>query len=282
MLITCPNCQSVFKLPDNNNENLKMRCSICTDVFRLGDAIVLEEDAADAKKIKESAEAKNTIEENSSGTFTLNTSLGSKAKKEKGKGMGMFMRLFLILFFSLIFAGAALWKYTSYLDPLKEMFDDGETINEEVIATQKDVISEFNKRVELLDIRDVRQFVVPNEENDKFEKLTVIEGKVINLFDEPRSFIELEASLFDANGTPLVTKRQMGGPHISLFQLQVLGQAELEEALRDQISILNYNMDIKPQESVPFMFIFYNPPEGAANYNVKIVGAQLPEQGVTH
>lgn len=267
MLITCPNCQSVFKLPDNNNENLKMRCSICTDVFRLGDAIVLEEDAHEVK-----------LEKNSDGAYTLNTSLGSKkVSQEKGKGKKMFLRLFLILFFSLIAAGAGLYKYTSYLDPLKEILSSEETINEDVVAKQKEAIADFNKRVEFLNIIGLRQYIVPNEENDKFEKLAVIEGQVINNFNEPRSFVEVEASLFDENGMPLVTKKQMAGPHLSVFQLQVLGQAELEEALRDQITIMNYNIDIQPQETVPFMFIFYNPPAGAKNCNVTVVDAQLPE-----
>lgn len=267
MLITCPNCQSVFKLPDNKNENLKMRCSICTDVFRLADAIVLEESAHEVQ-----------LERNSEGAYTLNTSLGNtKIKKETGKGKKMILRLFLILFFSFIAAGAGLYKYTSYLDPLKEFFASEDSINEEVVAQQKEMIEEFNKRVEFLTIIGLRQYIVPNEENDKFEKLAVIEGQVLNNFNEPRSFIEVEASLFDEKGMPLVTKRQMAGPHLSVFQLQVLGQAELEEALRDQITIMNYNIDIQPQETVPFMFIFYNPPGGAKNCNVTVVDAQLPE-----
>ena len=38
MLITCPNCKSVFKLPDPHNLDKKLRCSICKTVFAVRDA----------------------------------------------------------------------------------------------------------------------------------------------------------------------------------------------------------------------------------------------------
>ena len=73
----------------------------------------------------------------------------------------------------------------------------------------------------------------------------------------------------------------MAGPKITFFQLQVLGEAELEQALQDNMSILDYNTNIQPKSSVPFTFIFYNPPESAAHYNVKITDAQIPESEKT-
>ena len=33
MLVTCPNCKSVFKLPKQEDIDKKLRCSICKTVF---------------------------------------------------------------------------------------------------------------------------------------------------------------------------------------------------------------------------------------------------------
>lgn len=132
-------------------------------------------------------------------------------------------------------------------------------------------------RVELLNIADVRLFVLTNAENNNFEKLTVIEGKVINDFDEPRSFIELEAALYDADDNILEKKTQMAGSTLTFFQLQTLNELELEEKTRDNMSILNYDTNIQQGESVPFTFVFYNPPKTTAKFNIKIIDAQIPK-----
>ena len=38
MLITCPKCKSVFRLPKPNDLDKKLRCSICKTVFAVRDA----------------------------------------------------------------------------------------------------------------------------------------------------------------------------------------------------------------------------------------------------
>ena len=35
MLVTCPNCKSVFKLPKQEDIDKKLRCSICKTVFAI-------------------------------------------------------------------------------------------------------------------------------------------------------------------------------------------------------------------------------------------------------
>jgi len=258
MLVTCTSCQSVFKLADNDDPNIKMRCSICSNVFALKEARVLPDNTS--------------LEEREESNFRLNSSFAKKTKTTK-RG-GLLSRLILIVFFIGIFLGGILWNFTPYLVSVKALFNRE---NIEAMEKQNKAVDDLIQRVRLLELINVRQFVVPNSENEKFDKLTIIEGQVINNFDEPRSFIELEATLYDAERNPLGEKTQMAGPKVSFFQLQVLGELELEQALRDNIAILNYNTNVEPNETVPFTFIFYNPPETAANYNIKIINAQIPE-----
>ncbi len=259
MLVTCPRCESIFKLPDNDNLQQKMRCTICSNVFALGEAASIPDETLmpDPEPI----------------AFNNLNSVFSTGEDKEEKKKSWVMRIILILLFLSLAVGGFLMKFTTVLDPIKGILTRDNLVVEEQVKT----IDDLEDRIKSLALNNVRQFVVPNSENDKFEKLTVIEGIVVNQFDSPRSFIELEATLYDAQGNPLVSKTQMAGPRVSFFQLQVMGQAELEQALRDNIYVLNYNTNVKPNEDVPFMFIFYNSPPEAANFNIKIINAQIPE-----
>lgn len=93
---------------------------------------------------------------------------------------------------------------------------------------------------------------------------------------EPRELIRIEAALYDAEGKTLVSKQQLAGGRVSLFQLQMLGEQELEQALTSKIDIMSNNTNVAPGGEVPFMVVFYNPPDNAAEYGVKIIDARIP------
>jgi len=130
------------------------------------------------------------------------------------------------------------------------------------------------QKVERLRMRNVRQFYVTNE---KIGLISVIEGKVVNGFSSPRELIAVEASLYGKDKTTLDRKKQFAGTSLSLFQLQVLGQAELDAFLDNKLDVLANNTNIPPNGEVPFMVIFYNPPPTVTEFGVIIVDAREPE-----
>lgn len=127
---------------------------------------------------------------------------------------------------------------------------------------------EIAKKVERLTMRNVRQY---NLLNEKVGKVFVIEGKVVNEFDTPRDFIELEGAIYDADKRLLASKRQLAGTQLSLFQLQVLTEKEMESFLHNKMEILANNTNVPPGGEVPFMILFYAPPDNVAEFGVKIV-----------
>lgn len=129
------------------------------------------------------------------------------------------------------------------------------------------------RKVELLTMRNVRQY---NLLNDKIGKIFVIEGKVVNEFPEPKDLIELEGAIYDKDKKPISVKRQLAGSQLSLFQLQVLSEKEMEAFLNNKMEILANNTNVPPGGEVPFMILFYDPPENVAEFGVKIVDAQNP------
>lgn len=130
-------------------------------------------------------------------------------------------------------------------------------------APQEDVA----KKIEHLTMRNVRQYTIANE---KTGKISVIEGRVVNEFPEPKELIELEAAIYGRDKKPVAVKRQLAGTQLSLFQLQVLSEKEMESFLNNKMEILANNTNVPPGGEVPFMIIFYNPPEDLAEFGVKI------------
>ena len=163
----------------------------------------------------------------------------------------VFLRVFLILFLFSSFLGF-FWNSTP-------------DSNEAVL-----------QRVQRLELQDMRQFIVTNAENDNFSKLAVIEGKVLNHSEEARSYIKAQATLADDQGNILAKKTQLIGTKLNFFQLQIFDESEIEEAINNQMDVFENNTNVQPNTSVPFIFVFCNPPENATNYNVRIVDAQLP------
>ena len=122
-------------------------------------------------------------------------------------------------------------------------------------------------------LRGVRQYNISNE---KLGNISVVEGKVVNGFNQPRELIRIEASLYDSAGNALVSKQQLAGTSLSLFQLQVLGEQDIEQALANKIDIMATNTNVLPGGEVPFMVVFYSPPDNAAEFGVKVIDARIP------
>lgn len=173
------------------------------------------------------------------------------AMAPRKKGMG---RLFLWLFVALALCSGAAGGYYYW-------------INRETPPPQEEIA----KNVELLTMRNVRQY---NLLNEKVGKVFVIEGKVVNEFPEPRDFIELEGALYDNDKAPVAVKKQMAGSQLSLFQLQVLSEKEMDAFLNNKMEILANNTNVPPGGEVPFMILFYAPPDNVAEFGVKITDAR--------
>jgi predicted Zn finger-like uncharacterized protein len=132
---------------------------------------------------------------------------------------------------------------------------------------------EETAKVKDIMLQNVRQYYVSNE---KAGQLFVIEGKAVNNFKTPKEMIKLEASLFDEKGASLATQSDLAGNTVSLFQLQVMTRDELKNALSSQVGVLTNNTNIASAGEVPFMIVFFDPPETVKEFGVKVVDAKDP------
>lgn len=255
MIVTCPNCSTRFNLPDEQSKpGAKLRCSVCKNVFALP-----EEDDLDLGKLKDD------LGDNMNLDFGDSEETPKKRRKSSKKGLVVALLVLMLL----LGGGAGLFflapdmlvAYAPWL---------GAFVKPAATAAQpaEDLISRIA-------LSDVRQYPVNNE---KTGPITVIEGKTVNGFNVPRELIKVEAALYDKDGRVLIAKQQMAGNAVSLFQLQALGEQELEQALSNKLGVLTYNTNVPPGGEVPFMIVFYKPPENAAEFGVKVVEARNPPE----
>lgn len=264
MTVTCPNCKTTYNLADDKaRPGVKLRCTVCRQVFVLPDSSAspsLDEISATGPSPQDSGAGQGT---------SLSIGSTERPKKKSRK-----LSIFVMLLFLLLGGAGLMWKYTTLLDPLKDTLGLVKPAPKEL--TEAERAAQLADLVGKLELREVRPYLVHNDKIDG--NISVIEGKIINGFDQPRSLIRVEASLYDSAGKLLISKNQLAGSMVSLFQLQVLSEQELENALgNNKLDILANNTNVPPGGTVPFMLVFYNPPEEASDFSVRVINATLPE-----
>ncbi len=245
MIIVCPNCSTRFNLPDAQvRPGVRLRCSVCKHVFPLpGDS-----DASGWTDPATYGTASHGLSGDDDGCIP------PPARKGSRRGL-----LVLTILLGLVLCVAG---YLFVASPEgRKLFQQDET------ASEASMVSDIN-------LVDVRQYPVSNEQ---IGSITVIEGKLVNNAAEPRELIRLAASLYDKDNKVLVTREQLAGNAVSLFQLQVLSESELEQALANRLGVLEYNTNVAVGGVVPFMVVFSNPPREAVEFGVKVIAAQRPE-----
>ncbi len=252
MEIKCPNCASRFNLADDVvRANAKLRCSVCKNIFTL-EMPALAENANAATDNDGMNDSNLDLDSSDDASLDLDGSSKSDKKPRSKKSKIIIMLIALLVLCG--GGGGGFWYYTNHM-----------------VETKVQDPTLLAKSVELMTMRNVRQYYV---ENEKIGSVFVIEGLIVNEFPVPKDLIEVEAAIYGTDKNALMQKKQLAGPVLSLFQLQVLGEEELESFLTNQIEILSRNTNVPPNGEVPFMVLFYNPPPDVAEFGVKIISAQ--------
>jgi hypothetical protein len=85
--------------------------------------------------------------------------------------------------------------------------------------------------------------------------------------------------VYDEQGQALREKEFLCGNTVSLFQLQVLSQGELESALNSKVGVLTNNSNLGPGQEVEFMTVFPKPDKGLSEFSLKVIKAANAEPG---
>jgi hypothetical protein len=121
------------------------------------------------------------------------------------------------------------------------------------------------------DIRDVKWY---RTEQTTGESLYVIKGNVVNIGKGNSSGILIQAALLDNNNQTIWTSEVFAGNLIDETLLPHMRWIRIESFLRIRYGAENANRDIPSGESLPFMVVFYNPPEGGKSITVRATDAE--------
>jgi hypothetical protein len=107
--------------------------------------------------------------------------------------------------------------------------------------------------------------------NDLAGKLFVIKGQVANVGRTRTSGIRVHSTLLDSKRQSMVEKTCYAGNILAGETLRTASPEKIEEALSDRFGDRLVNKDVPPGKSLPFMVVFFNPPEGFDSFRVTAI-----------
>lgn len=240
MEVICPHCDSRFNLPDSVvKPGAKLRCSVCQSVFELQPP---------------SARGKAGARRPEPTMATAPFSIDEEAPRKRN----LLPVLLVLLVLLLASGGGAFWWF--FMNKPEEAAPSAPAVAEETsssaAADAAPAAPKVEDKLRLLSMRKVHQYYV---ENETVGKVFVIDGVVVNGFATPKSLIAVEAAIYDKDKKPLAVKRQLAGTQLSLFQLQVVREKDMEAFLTNKVDIVTANTNVQPGAEVPFMILFYPP-----------------------
>lgn len=263
MIVTCPQCDTSFSMPDElYKPGRKARCSQCSNVFRL-------------------PEVQATIDDTAGIVIEPPTEAAPPPKKEKRSlkdisfGQQKKQTLIFLLVLVICLAGIAyggMMVYRSVFSSAPAVSSgEGGTGEGASSAEEQRLLQEQQARISKIALINVRQFIA---DNDHMKHIVVIQGEAVNEFPKPKEFIRVEAILYDAEKNVLARSEQMAGPSLTIFQLKVLTEKEMQAALNNRIAVLTNNVDVPTGGQVPFVIVFNSVPAGLKSFEVRVVDAQ--------
>lgn len=105
----------------------------------------------------------------------------------------------------------------------------------------------------------------------KDNRIFVIEGKATNGYSAACSFLQLTGLLFNEKGE--VTARESGycGNIFNLKELQTYSKKIIEDKLSNAYGTTLSNLNLEPNQSLPFMLVFFDPPLNVSEYSVEVL-----------
>lgn len=295
MIINCEKCDSKFDLDEKllNKNGSKVRCSVCKNVFTVMPPEPEEEESLDPsleetvdldsppdfeEKTDDTGEdykagedvdktfedalnediQQEEIEEEKTPEEKTEPKIDSKKEKGKTRRPGLVL-IIIIAAFVIILGALSVYLFAPGLMPDK--------LSGTQQPSQEDLTDTGNKRLEF------ERIDYSTASTNNIGELFIIKGKVINNYPNSRSHILLKGTIEDENGNPIDRKLAYAGNVFTEHELKDITIKELEERLKNKSGKNNSNIDVPPQESVPFMIIFYNLPESISEYVVETVSS---------
>ena len=129
----------------------------------------------------------------------------------------------------------------------------------------------MGKLVPTYDIRDVKWSF---EKQTASGTLFVIKGKVANSGKGPSDGIGIRVTLQGKNNETLAEKTAFAGNILDAASLRQLDRTGIDAAMSNRFGVGKVNKEITPGKSLPFLVVFFDPPEGIEAIKVTAIDAR--------
>ena len=301
MKVECPSCQTTYNLPDDKvgPEGSNVRCGVCRHVFHVdpptpddfpgfgesgmapGWPMDADEDggraAADFADHLDAERKKDRFDDASvsSSDFASIDFGKTKYKSEQGSKARTLVLGALVGLLALTgIAGTAAYFFEFWPFAKKAAAPLMDSAAQVETPPAKDAAKQPPQ-----DFKDSLAFdgwrfdFVENEKMGspgKPMKLLVIEGKVVNRSPATVGQVSITATLLDAKDVPVVNKVFLAGTKATYHELRNFSREDLENKLTSKTEMATFNYAVKPGDEIPFMVVFYDPPQNLKNFSLRI------------
>ncbi len=106
------------------------------------------------------------------------------------------------------------------------------------------------------------------------DNLFVVEGTVRNDYADTRSFIRVRGTLTDAEGNVISTREVFAGNTLNDEEIRGLDRVRIDGTLNRSVGGGLMNLDVAPQNAIPFQIIFYDVQEPIGTPRVEASGSE--------
>jgi predicted Zn finger-like uncharacterized protein len=246
--IQCPQCETTFQLDEEQlgESGSKVRCSRCGRVFW-----------AEAPAAPEAPPPEeDTLEESSLPPEEEFMTAFQEPPKRRVWGMFGFLLLLLLLVVTV--------RY-SYLQLLQPDQEFGETVKK-VFFVDSDP-----RGAKKIRLQEVKGYFKNHSLEGRF---FVVEGRVVNGYNDPRDSIRLRGNLKNATQQVVATREVEAGWSLNPEELETLSFPEINTLAAGQPQRFSSKVRLAPTAAAPFMMIFPPSSQPLAEFSVEVVGSQ--------
>ncbi len=114
--------------------------------------------------------------------------------------------------------------------------------------------------------------------NRKDGELFVIHGIAVNNLNEAQAAIQVKGVIFDKDGNQLLQKTIFCGNPISESDLRKLPYSNIEEIMGNQFGESLANLNVTPNQAIPFTIVFRKLPKTLSEFVVEVAGSKPAAQ----
>ena len=248
MQIQCPQCETTFKLDENQlgESGSKVRCSRCGRVFWAEAPALMEAPPPEEVPLEEPSLPREE---------ELMTAFQGPPRRRVGGMIGFFLLLLLLVV-------TVRYSYLQLLQPEQEF---GEIVKK-VFFLDSD--PRGAKKIRLQEVKG-------NFKNHSPEgRFFVVEGKVVNGYSDHRDSIRLRGNLKNAAQQVVATREVEAGWSLNQEELETLSFPEINTLAAGQPQRFSSKIRLAPSAAAPFMMIFPPSSQPLAEFSVEVVGSK--------